>query len=144
VYIIGKTQYIKNLKAELNSKKQLTQIYLVIYGLLVAQLLGAVEKTGNNAVKGSAILYILLFLLVMLSYYEEVAKTENLINLNISNINFHGIVASGAFSFSIFSYIIAGSGVIHVQSISVQNKIFFITSGVRRVTNTLSFRSGMK
>lgn len=102
VYIIGKTQYIKNLKSELNSKKQLTQIYFVIYGLLVAQLLGAVEKTGNNIVKTSAILYILIFLITMLSYYEEVTKTVNLTNLNISNINYQGILAGGAFSFSVF------------------------------------------
>lgn len=124
MYIIGKTQYIKNLKSELNSKKQLTQIYFVIYGLLVAQLLGAVEKTGNNIVKTSAILYILIFLITMLSYYEEVTKTVNLTNLNISNINYQGILAGGAFSFSVFLYMIAAVGVIHVQSINVQTNIF--------------------
>lgn len=122
--IIGKTQYIKNLKAELKSKTQLTQIYLVIYGLLVAQLLGAVEKTGDNLVKTSAILYILIFLLTMLSYYEEVTKTVNLINLDISNINFQGIVAGGAFSFSLFLYMISAFGVTYVQSINAQTDIF--------------------
>lgn len=111
------------MEAELNSKKQLTQIYLVIYGLLVSQLLGAVEKVGNNYVKESAILYVLFFLITMLSYYQEVTKTVNLTNLNISNINLQAIFAGGTFSFSIFLYIIAAIGVIHVRSVIEQYDI---------------------
>lgn len=127
MHIIGKTHYLKNLKAELNSKKQITQIFLVIYGLLVPQLLSTVGITGNFIVKGCIVVYISIFLLIMLSYYQEVTKEVNLATFNISNINFHATIGAGAFNYFLFLYILTYHG---IQKISAtwQSFIFLVFS----------------
>ncbi|HZK71722.1 MAG TPA: hypothetical protein VFD03_09460 [Clostridia bacterium] len=105
--VIGKTQYLKNMREELNSKKQLTQIYLIMFSLLYPQLAAIItlKQISHNG-KFFLITLSLFFITFLFYYYLQIATAGDLTELNTFTINMSAVVAAMCFSFLVPAFFV--------------------------------------
>lgn len=94
------------MREELNSKKQLTQIYLLMFSLLYPQIAANItlKQIDHN---GKFFLLVLSFLFIafLLYYYLQIAMPGDLTELNMSYINMTAVIAAMCFGFIVPAFL---------------------------------------
>jgi len=125
VKIVGKTRYLKNLKEEIKTKKEIAQIYLVVYGFLLPHILTIVSQSSNNRANTCIIFYLFIFVFSILIYYLDITKADDLAILKTTNINNTVIFVAFSFSFTVAVYLVLYKGLIPTD-VAKSNNDFLI------------------
>jgi len=99
------------MREELNSKKQITQIYLIMFSLVLPQLFAdIIQNNINSYQKFSILLFSGWFVFYLLMYYVAITKTGDLTEFDIDSTNTSAIFASISFGFVVAIFLnLAGS-----------------------------------
>ena len=104
--VVGKTRYLNKIREELKLKKELAQVYLIVYGFLLPHILNVVSDSSNVEAQKYMVVFLLMFVFSIFTYYLEITKIYDLTVLSLPAVNTIALFTAMSFSFTLALYVV--------------------------------------